>query len=554
MIYRLSIKNYAIIDQLDISFSDNLTIITGETGAGKSIILGALGLILGERADTKALFRQEEKCVIEGSFKIGKYELKEFFRENDIDYDPNTIIRREITTDGRSRAFVNDTPVNLTLLRELGEKLIDIHSQHQTLQINSAAFQLFVVDGFAQHAELLLEYKQKFKQYRKLKVKLEEFIEQSNSGKAETDYIQFQYNELESAKLIDDEQHDLEQEQQTLSHAEEIKRNLNHAHYLLNEGEAPIIVQLKEAISVVASLEKLNDQLNAIGERLKSAQIELKDLSGEVEQLAENTIVNPSRLTEVNERLDLIYRLQQKHRLGSIPELIALMNELGTKLNLFNNLDEEIEQLKIQIGQLAKELSVVAVNISKNRNKAIDEVEKEVTFLLKEVGMPNAVFKIDNTLLPEDQFTQTGIDQIRFLFSANQGYQPIDLSKAASGGELSRLMLAIKGLSAQYSALPTIVFDEIDTGVSGEVARKVGNVMHKYAENMQVITITHLPQIASKGQTHFFVYKENKNGQTSTGVRKLNEDERVREIATMLSGENPGENAILNAKELLLTN
>ncbi|MCO4294728.1 DNA repair protein RecN [Solitalea sp. MAHUQ-68] len=551
MINRISIRNYAIIDQLDIEFSNHLSIITGETGAGKSIILGALGLILGERADSKSLFKDDTKCVIEGAFNIEKYNLHEFFAENDIDYESNTIIRREITADGRSRAFVNDTPVNLSQLRDLGEQLIDIHSQHQTLQINSSAFQLQVVDGFAQHKPEVEAFKSCFKAYKKNQQKLEALINQSTDGKAEIDYLQFQFNELEAVKLVEGEQEQLEQEQQLLSHASEIKTNLSNTFYLLDESETPIIGQVKEAIHHISSLEKYNPHIADLTERLRGVQIELKDISTEVEALSERTLIDPERLDFVNERLDLIYRLQQKHRLSSVKDLLDLQHTLNEKINSFNNADEEIEKLKKQLEQEFDKLIVQAKKIASQRSLAMKDVETQVSALLKELGLVNAVFRIENTLVEDHQLSVNGLDQIKFLFSANQGFQPQELNKVASGGELSRLMLAIKGLSAKYNALPTIVFDEIDTGVSGEVAKKVGNVMHKYAENMQVITITHLPQIASKGQTHFFVYKESKNGLTSTGIRKLNQDERIKEIAVMLSGENPGENALLNAKELL---
>lgn len=551
MINRLSIRNYAIIDKLDIEFSDHLSIITGETGAGKSIILGALGLILGERADSKSLFKDDQKCVLEGTFNIAKYNLGDFFRDNDIDHNDQTIIRREITVDGRSRAFVNDTPVNLTLLKELGEQLIDIHSQHQTLQINNQNFQLQVVDGFAQHTTEVELYKTKFRAYKKLQQKLTDLVNQSNEGKAEIDYLQFQYDELADAKLIDGEQEELEKEQQLLSHASEIKSSLASAFFLLNEGETPILSQLKDAIHAISALEKYNSSIANIAERLRSTQIELKDVATEVETIADRTTIDPERLELVNGRIDMIFRLQQKHRVSSIADLIQLQHSLNEKLNNFNDLDEEIAKLTAQIDEEFTTLLSIAQKLSAQRSAAVLKVQEQVAALLQELGLTNAVFLVENTVLDDNNLTNTGIDQIKFLFSANQGFKPQDISKVASGGELSRLMLAIKGLSAKYNALPTIVFDEIDTGVSGEIARKVGNVMHKYAENMQVITITHLPQIASKGQSHFFVYKESKNGQTSTNIKKLSTDERIKEIAMMLSGENPGESAILNAKELL---
>ncbi|WP_026904362.1 DNA repair protein RecN [Pedobacter glucosidilyticus] len=551
MLSRLHIKNYALIDSLDISFDEHLNILTGETGAGKSIILGALGLILGQRAEGKYFFNQQKKCIIEGFFRVKNYQLNGFFEEKDLDYEEETVLRREISLDGKSRAFINDTPVNLTTLKQVGEHLIDIHSQHATLEISNQQFQLLVVDLMANHQELLENYKSFYKTYKKKVKQLDVLIEQSEKEKAELDYLQFQFNELEQAKLSTDEQENLEQELQRLNHAEEIKSNLLNASTLLQNQEINALSLIKEASNQLQQAEKYQQDISALGERLKSCLIELKDIANEVEDLEQTISFDENKATLVSDRLDLIYNLQKKHRVSSNQELLNYQEELSSKLNKILFADEDIERLQKEIQEEKLTLIKQAKTISLNRINAIPAIEDYIIKILTEIGMANADVKLEQWVKEEDNFDQDGIDQIKFLFSANKGHQLQELSKVASGGELSRLMLSIKSLIAKKTALPTIIFDEIDTGVSGEVAHKVGNIMEKLAEDMQVITITHLPQMASKGKSHYYVYKEIKDDFTYSQIKKLNNEERILEIAKMLSGEHPKDSAIQNAKELL---
>ena len=576
MLQKLSISNYALIDNLEISFDIGLNILTGETGAGKSIILGALSLILGQRAESRYFFNQQKKCVIEGTFIIGAFHLKQFFSDNDLDYEGETVLRREISADGKSRAFVNDTPVNLTILKALGEKLIDIHSQHATLEINDPEFQLLVVDAVAKHDELLNNYRSKFRSYQKAITKLKQLSSESDKAKADLDYFQFQFDELEKAKLVSGEQEHLEQELFTLTNAEEIKRNLSGAYYLMQEGETSAIIQLREAGHQLFSLEKFNTQIAGLYQRLNSAIIELKDIATEVEIIEQHTQIDEARAAEINVRLSLIYNLQKKHRVNSITELLDLQDELSNKIQKSADNDEAIEKLELEINEGKTELDKLAEELSANRKSVIPKIENQVMESLSEMGMGNAVLKIEQVVRksesPEvrkqgktvakslsdfrtsglsDSLTKNGIDEVKFLFTANKGHTLAEMSKVASGGELSRLMLSIKSLIAQNTALPTIIFDEIDAGVSGEVANKVGQIMERLAQNLQVITITHLPQIASKGKSHYFVYKDEEGAITYTRIKQLNSQERVLEIAKMLSGDKPGESALQNARELL---
>lgn len=551
MLKRLAIKNYALIDNLDISFSKELNIMTGETGAGKSIILGALSLILGQRAESKYFFNQQKKCVIEGTFLVNGFQLNEFFAENDLDYDLETVLRREISSDGKTRAFINDTPVNLTTLKKLGEKLIDVHSQHATLEINDEDFQLLVIDTVAGNQNLLNNYREVYKSYKKSQALLKELINQSEKSKSDLDYFQFQYDELEKANLIAGEQARLEQELDSLTHAEDIKKSLVSSISVLSETEPSAIVQIKEAVVNLANAEKYNSEISSLTERLNSCLIEIKDILSEIERIEQSSLINEARLQEVSNRLDLIYSLQKKHRAGSEIELIAIRDEISNKLNSILFADEDIEKLKIEVDKHYQEVLDLSIQLGKSRTECIPKVETQVMNTLAEIGMPNAVLQIVNDTLPEGKFDQNGNNQIRFLFSANKGQSPLPMNKVASGGELSRLMLSIKSLIAVHTALPTIIFDEIDTGISGEIALKVGNIMERLSKNMQVIAITHLPQIASKGDTHFRVYKNEKDEITNTNITKLNEEERILELAKMLSGDNPGQSAIQNARELL---
>ncbi|MDB5153415.1 MAG: recN [Mucilaginibacter sp.] len=555
MLQKLVINNYALIDNLEISFGNGLNILTGETGAGKSIILGALSLILGQRAESRYFFNQQKKCVIEGVFKISDFHLKNYFEDNELDYEAETILRREISADGKSRAFINDTPVNLTTIKQLGEKLIDIHSQHATLEINDPEFQLLVVDSVAKHGDLLTDYKSKFRAYKKATVKLQQLISESDKAKSDLDYYQFQFDELEKANLAEDEQEKLEQELYTLNNAEEIKRNLLGACFLMQEGETSALIQLREAAHHLSLLEKFNPLIEELHERLKSTVIELKDIASEIETLEQHTHTNEARAIEINERLSIIYNLQKKHRVNNNAELLQLQEGLSEKIQQALFGDEEIEKLQKQIAAEKQELEKLAAQLSANRAKAIPDIQAQVMQSLAEMGMDSALLKIEQAPLPpkagDSILGADGFDQVRFLFSANKGHTLAEMSKVASGGELSRLMLSIKSLIARYTALPTIIFDEIDAGVSGEVANKVGQIMERLAGHLQVITITHLPQIASKGQSHYFVYKDNGTATTYTRIKQLSEQERILEIAKMLSGDKPGESALQNARELL---
>ncbi|NII85201.1 MULTISPECIES: DNA repair protein RecN [unclassified Pedobacter] len=549
MLQKLSIRNYALIDSLDIEFDKGLNIITGETGAGKSIILGALSLILGQRAESKYFFNQDKKCVIEGSFALADENLKELFEENDLDFANESILRREISIDGKTRSFINDTPVNLSILKQIGEKLIDIHSQHATQEINDTDFQLLIVDSLANHQSLLFNYRSGFKKLKQETNLLKKLVSEADEARNKQDYEQFLFNELEQAKLQDGEQEDLEQELERLTHAETIKRALLTASGLINESEPSALQILKEASLQLQNIEKFDPAINVLYERLRSSIIEIKDITDEVSGIEENTIHSADRLEIVNQRLDLFYTLQQKHRVANNTELLVLQKQLEENLNKLLSSDEHIEKLQKEIDQLNKELHKQAEQLSANRKKAIKMVEEQTSITLKQVGMLNAKLVLEQKSLNE--LNKDGLDEINLLFTANAGQAPAPVNKVASGGELSRLMLAIKALLAKHTSLPTIIFDEIDTGISGETALKVGEVIADLGQNMQVISITHLPQIAAKGISHYFVHKNEDRGKTTTGIRKLKQEERIGVIAEMLSGKNPGTSAIENARELL---
>lgn len=553
MLAKLSISNYALIDSLEISFSPELNILTGETGAGKSIILGALSLILGQRAESRYFFNQQKKCFIEGTFLVSTYGLRTFFEANDLDYEESATLRREITADGKSRAFINDTPVNLSVLKQAGEQLIDIHSQHATLEINDERFQLLVVDTLAGHDTLLGEYKTTYRRHRDTLSRLKALTEESERSKSDTDYYRFQLEELQQADPREGEQDTLEAELSQLTHAEEIKRSLFAANWLISDGESAALNQLKESLSQVQQALKYAAGLDELEQRLQSAFIELKDIGEEIDRTAQRTVIDERRTEEIGNRLGILYGLQKKHRLASTAELRELQASLERKLEGILDADEEIEKLKAESLRLKADLVVLGDTLSASRNAVIPDIEAKVSALLTEVALPNAVFKIDSVRLPEEEFGKDGRDVIRFLFSANKGQSPAPMNKVASGGELSRLMLSIKSLISKHTALPTIIFDEIDTGISGETALKVGAIMERLALGMQVIAITHLPQIASKGRAHYKVFKEEASERTLTNIRLLNPNERITEVATMLSGDNPGEFAIRHARELLKT-
>jgi DNA repair protein RecN (Recombination protein N) len=549
MLQKLSIRNYALIDSLDIEFDQGLNIITGETGAGKSIILGALSLILGQRAESKYFFNQDKKCVIEGTFLLADDQLKAAFEAKDLDFFKESILRREISMDGKSRSFINDTPVNLVSLKLIGEQLIDIHSQHATQEINDANFQLLIVDALANHAQLLSDYRTGFKHLKQEQFRLKEMIDTAAEARSKQDYEQFLFNELEQATLKIGEQEELEQELEKLTHAETIKRNLLTAINLLSENEASALIQLKEAGLQLSGVEKFDPAIVTLHERLRSSIIEIKDITQEIASIEENTLHNAERLTFIQERLDIFYSLQQKHRVANNEELLAIQQQLEHNLNQLLSSDEHIEQLKKTIEILHSSLTQQAQELSTNRKKATQLVETETSKTLQQVGMPNAKIVLNQQLLT--QLNKDGLDEITLLFTANAGQAPAPVNKVASGGELSRLMLAIKALLAKHTSLPTLIFDEIDTGISGETALKVGQVIAELGKNMQVLSITHLPQIAAKGNSHYFVYKNETGNKTTTGIRKLSKEDRVGAIAEMLSGKNPGASALQNAKELL---
>lgn len=549
MLKSLSVQNYALIDKLEVEFTDGLTIITGETGAGKSILLGALGLIAGSRADTQALQDKTKKCVVEASFDIKDHSLKDFFISNELDHENITSIRREINPEGKSRAFINDTPVALNQLKELAEYLIDIHSQHQTQTLNGSVFQLSVVDAFADHSSALEKYSAGFRKYKVLEKQLKDLTEKESQAKKDLDYFQFQFNELEDANLQAEQQVAMEQELETLNNAENIKSNLSKAAHGLSGGEQNLLSSLNEIKIILSAMSKFKSEINELSTRLSSAFIELKDITNELESLEQEIVYDPKRIEVLSQKIDAVYRLQLKHQVKTVEELITIKDDLSNKLLDFNSLEAEIEKVNKELGVLQKSLMALAKKISGNRKKVIPKIEKEIASLLSSLSMPNAQLKVEH--LESVVLKVNGLDKVSFLFSANKGSDFKELNKVASGGELSRLMLSIKSLIAQLTALPTIIFDEIDTGVSGDVADKVGSIMNQMAKNMQVITITHLPQIASKGQSHLFVYKDDKNNKTYSNIKKLTSEERVREVAKMLSTGLPTAAAISNAKELL---
>ena len=549
MLRKLLIKNYALIDSLTIEFDDSLNIITGETGAGKSIIMGALGLIQGNRAEGKPFFDRQRKCVVEAEFSIANYQLQELFAHLDLDYEEVSIIRRELTPEGKSRAFVNDTPVTLQSLRRLAEQLIDVHSQHATLKINEATFQLFIIDTLAQNDRLLTEYSTAYTRYGSAKKELVGFEESLQRAQSEHDYQKFVLEELEGADLQPEEQEQLEREQTQLEHAEEIKRYLHAAEELFESGEFGLLDGLKQAVSNLQLASKYLPTVESLGERCESALIELKDVAGEVARASESVLMDQGRLTTIQERLSLIYGLQSKHRLNSIDQLISLRDELNEKLFSSQTLEQKIEEKRAEIAALHETLSQLALELRERRLAVIPEFEGELVSILKEVGMPYA--RVEVLLRPASNLGLLGQDDISFMFTANKGQETRAIEKSASGGELSRVMLAIKSIVARKSALPTIVFDEIDTGISGEVALRVGQLLDSMSENIQVMSITHLPQIASRGHAHYKVYKTEQAGRTHSRINRLDEEERVLEVAEMLSGAHPSHTAIEHARKML---
>ncbi|MDX9947264.1 MAG: DNA repair protein RecN [Bacteroidales bacterium] len=549
MLVKLAVQNYALIRELDLSFENGLTIITGETGAGKSILLGALSLILGSRADSSVLLDLTEKCIVEGTFRIEDYDLEDFFTRNDLDFDNQAILRREINPAGKSRAFINDTPVVLNVLKELGDRLIDIHSQHQTLMLNNNAFQLNIIDSFAGTGQLKDKYRSDYTSFRKLQKEYDELKDKHEKNRADLDYYQAQLNQLEEARLKTGEQEELEKEQELLEHAEEIKQALENASRLLSDETASVLSLLREAKTTIGKIDSfLPDELKLLS-RLDSSFIELDDISNEIARLEQETEADPGRLELVNGRLDTLYSLFRKHRAKDLEELIARKKEIENTLTSIVGNDDRLNELSKLLTPATESLVASARIISEKRKSALPAIESKITEQLKQLGIPNARFEI--SLLRTNDFTASGTDTADFLFSANRQTRPENIARIASGGELSRVMLSLKSLLTRSMNLPTIIFDEIDSGVSGEVADKVGQILLGMGKYMQVINITHLPQVASRGNVHYHVYKEDTGDSTITRVKLLTAEERVQEVARLLSGSEVTETAIKNARELI---
>ncbi|OMP76869.1 MULTISPECIES: DNA repair protein RecN [unclassified Chitinophaga] len=548
MLQKLTIKNYAIIEQLEVDFSGNLNVITGETGAGKSILLGALSLILGERADPGVLHSKDKKCVIEGNFKVKKSQVADFFQQHELDLEDQLIIRREISTAGKSRAFINDTPVNLSQLHELSQYLVDLHQQFDTLELEKSDFQREVLDALVNQPTALQQYQQGYGRYVAVQRELKQLHDLRNNANKELDYNKFLLDELTEASFRDHEIEELDAELKVLSHAEEIRNTLSKVYFQLKEDEQPLLQQLKQIQSSVQGLANFHKEAPAIAARLQSAYVELQDITGEIGHMNDQVQTDGARLEQLNERLSLGYRLLKKHAAQNTTELLKIQEELTGKVEGVLNLDEKLEGLEKELETLQGKLQTQAAGITAGREKAAGPFEKSVNALLAQVGMPNARLKAS---IVKGALNQFGQDVIEFLFDANKSGNFAPLRKVASGGELSRLMLCIKSLVAQSVALPTLIFDEIDTGISGEAARQVSFIMEGMAKGHQIICITHQPQIAGKADAHYFVFKDMKSGKVQTNVRLLTREERINHIAQMMSGEKPTAAALENARELV---
>lgn len=550
MLRSLYIQNYALIEQLDIRLENGFSVITGETGAGKSIILGAIGLLLGQRADVKAIRRGASKCIIEARFEIAAYGMQPFFEANDLEYEDECILRREVYASGKSRAFINDTPASLAQMKELGEMLIDVHSQHQNLLLNKEGFQLNVLDILAHNDGALSVYADCYGSWKKAQQQLEELIARAERDKADEDYVRFQLEQLEEANLTAGEQEELEQEAELLSHAEDIKAGLYRVGQGLSADEGGLLPLLNDCLSTMQSMRKVYPVAEELSERLESSYIELKDIAQEVAGREEEVEFNPARLDEVNARLNLIYTLQQKHRVSTVDELLALQEEYASRLSAITSSDDQIEDLKQQCADLYNKVKQQAAVLTESRVAAAREVEKQMASRLVPLGMPNVRFQVEVGARKEPGVH--GADTVSFLFSANKNGTLQSISSVASGGEIARVMLSLKAMIAGAVKLPTIVFDEIDTGVSGEIADRMADIMQEMGDsNRQVISITHLPQIAARGRVHYKVYKEDNENETNSHIRRLTDEERVEELAHMLSGATLTEAALNNARALL---
>ncbi len=550
MLRQLYIKNFTLIDELDISLHAGFSVITGETGAGKSIILGAIGLLLGQRADTKSIKQGADKCIIEAHFDLSRYQLQPLFEQNEIEYDASdTIVRRELTAAGKSRAFINDTPVPLSMLKELGERLVDVHSQHQNLLLNKQDFQLSVVDILANDAKELADYQHTYGEYQQLQHQLQELKDDIEHNRQNQDFLQFQYEELAGANLTDGEQEELEQQSETMSHAEDIKTALYEANHALYDENTGAVGQVKAALSALNSISKVLPKCEELTERLNSCHIELKDIADEVSTLLENTDFDPAELDQINDRLDRIYELEKKYHAESIGELISQREELKVKLSHIENSDEALHELEERLEQTTRHCQQQADALTKLRQKAAQQIEDQLYQRLVPLGMPKVRFAVK---IEQGELSRMGHDQVSFLFSANTSTPLQPVAQVASGGEIARVMLSLKAMISGAVKLPTIIFDEIDTGVSGKIAEKMAEMMQEMGrQDRQVISITHLPQIAALGSHHYRVSKEETAEGTSSRMQELSQEERIREIAQMLSGSDVSEAAIQNAKQLL---
>lgn len=558
MLKKLNIQNYALFDSVEVDFPSNLSIITGETGAGKSILLGALSLLLGQRAESDLVNDKSKKCIVEGTFISDSEEIKNFFLENDLDYDHEITIRREVSPEarpddpvgrGKSRAFINDTPVTLAQLKGFTARLIDIHSQHENLLLNESEFQLSVLDAYASHKAIMTEYRQNFLRYKVICRELEELTGKENEAAKEKDYLDFQLKEMLDANLVEGEEKKIEDELEFHTHSEEIKEALVKSAAVIKSGEPNVLVLLTEVKSKLSSIAAYNPKLAELLERLNATIIELKDIGTEVEFLEEKINYDPARVSILTERLENIYHLSHKHHVNTVGELLKVQDDIAKRLNNISSLETSIEKLNGEKETLQKKLRGLATKISAGRDKVIPVLQKEIQQNLTMLGMPDAQFKIERQSV--EDFGMHGTDAVKFLFSANKGKELREVEKVASGGELSRVMLVIKALIAKYTELPAIIFDEIDSGVSGQVAGQMAELVLQISKSMQVIMITHLPQIASRGEAHFHVYKENDKNKTVTRIKRLTPGERIEEIASMISNGKPGSSALKTASELL---
>ena len=550
MLKHLLVENYALIEKLDLNFGEGFTVITGETGAGKSIMLGALALILGQRADIQVLMHSDRKCIVEGIFDLSSLSLHDLFEKHQLDYDELSCFRREITPQGKSRAFINDTPVNLGVMKEMADRLIDIHSQHQTLLLGESSFQFDVVDSFARHYEAVGAFRQGYRKWQQRLAQLEEMEQREKRSRADLDYFRFQYEELEKARLDPLEYERLEGELQVIHHSEEIRYNLEKAMFVLEDSEANVLGSLNEILQLLKPLAHWNENYRQLLSRFESVQIEVKDLKAELEDQTEGVVHDPARSLDLEQRIDLLNKLLLKHNATQMEELVRIREDYLEKIQAIDSLEEEIKQQREEAATMEKKLKEMALELSRKRKGSIPEIESGVSGMLHQLGMPGASFRISHQVLPS--LGPNGQDQISFLFSANPGGEPREIARVASGGELSRLMLSVKSMISKRNLLPTIIFDEIDAGISGETATRVANILESISKKMQVIAITHLPQIASRGESHLLVYKIVEGGRARTEIRNIKDQDRILEIAKMLGGEKPTEVMLATARELII--